>query len=195
MLLTILNAFTEIGLPIICAIAGLLIGMAIIFFVPFFRKQRAQNNAKKIIREAEIKAEHITKNAQLDGKQAIYEMKQEANKEIAEKKQELANQENKLSQREQGIDKRDAALIQKENTLEEKNELLNRRLKELEKKEATLQAKIDSIIVELEKVSQMSTQEAKDELFARVESKISKEIAAYIRSFLSYISNSVAACR
>ena len=182
MLLTILSAFTEIALPIICAILGLLIGAAIVFFVPFFRKQRAQNNAKKIIREAEIKAEHITKNAQLDGKQAVYEMKQEAMKEIQERKLELAALENKLAQREQGIDKRDAALIQKENTLEEKNETLNRRLKELEKKEATLQAKIDSIISELEKVAQMSTQEARDELFARVESKISKEIAAYIKN-------------
>ena len=130
MVSTILVGFMEIGLPILCAVLGILIGMAVVFFVPFFRKQRAQNNAKKIIREAEIKAEHITKNAQLDGKQVVYEMKQEANKELQEKKQDLVNQENKLSQREQSIDKRDAALIQKENTLEEKNENLNRRLKE-----------------------------------------------------------------
>ena len=87
MLFIILDAFTEIGLPIILAIVGIIVGMAIVFFVPFFKKQRAQNNAKKIIREAEIKAEHITKNAQLDGKQIVIEMKQEANKEIQEKKQ------------------------------------------------------------------------------------------------------------
>ena len=178
----IVNALTEIVVPIICAVLGIAIGMAIIFFVPLFRKQRAQNNAKKIIREAEIKAEHIAKNAQLDGKQAIYEMKQEANKEIQERKQEVVNQENKLSLREQTIDKRDAALIQKENVLEEKNETLNRRLKDLDKKEASLQEKIDSIIVELEKVAQMTTQEAKDELFNRVESKVSKEIASYIKT-------------
>ena len=178
----IVNALTEIVIPIICAVLGIAIGMALVFFVPFFKKQRAQNNAKKIIREAEIKAEHITKNAQLDGKQAIYEMKQEANKEIQERKQEVTNLENKLSLREQSIDKRDAALIQKENMLEEKNETLNRRLKDLDRKEASLQEKIDSIISELEKVAQMSTQEAKDELFARVESKVSKEIAAYIKN-------------
>ena len=79
---TILNAFTEIALPIICAILGIVVGMAVVFFVPFFKKQRAQKDAAKIIREAEIKAEHILKNAQLDGKQLIYEMKQEAQKEI-----------------------------------------------------------------------------------------------------------------
>ncbi len=172
----------KVLIGILCAIGGLLVGAAIIFFVPLFRKQRANNKAQKIIRDAEIKAEHLTKNAQLDGKQIVYEMKQEADKEIKERKAEVANIENKLSQREQSIDRRDAALIQKENTLDEKNESLNRRLKELDKKESTLQSKIDGIITELEKVAQMSTQEAKDELFARVESKVSKEIAAYIKS-------------
>ena len=171
-----------IVLPIVCGVAGLLIGAAIIFFVPVFKKQRANKNAQKIIRDAEIKAEHIAKNAQLDGKQAVYEMKQEANKEIHERKQEIANQENKLSQREQSIDRRDAALIQKEAALEQKNDTLTRRLKDVDKKEADLQTKIDSIISELEKVSQMSTQEAKDELMARVESKISREITAYIKN-------------
>ena len=164
------------------AVLGLLIGAAIILFVPVFKKQRANKNAQKIIRDAEIKAEHITKNAQLDGKQAVYEMKQEANKEIHERKQEVINQENKLSQREQNIDRRDAALLQKETALEQKNETLTRRLKDVDKKEAELQGKIDSIIVELEKVAQMSTQEAKDELMDRVESKISQEIAAYIKN-------------
>ena len=167
---------------ILCAVLGILVGAAIVFFVPFFRKQRANNKAQKIIREAEIKAEHLAKNAQLDGKQVVYEMKQEADKEIKERKAEIANLENKLSQREQTIDRRDAALIQKENTLDEKNENLNRRLKELDKKEATLQQKIDSIISELEKVAQMSTQQARDELFSRVESKISQEIAVYMKN-------------
>ena len=96
------------------AVAGLLIGGAIVFFVPFFKKQRAHSNAKKIVRDAEIKAEHITKNAQLDGKQIVYELKQEANKEIQERKAEVASQENKLMQREQNIDRRDQMITQKE---------------------------------------------------------------------------------
>lgn len=178
----ILSGFMEIGLPIICSVAGLLVGAAIVFFVPFFKNKRDQNKAGKIVREAEIKAEHIVKNAQLDGKQVVNEMKIEADKEIKERKLELSAQEKQLFQREQNIDRRDAALIQKENTLDEKNETLNRRLKDVDKKEASLQEKIDSIIVELEKVAQMSTQEAKDELFKRVESKVSREIASYIKN-------------
>ena len=89
-MLVLLDSTLSIVLPIVCGVAGLLIGAAIIFFIPVFKKQRASKQAKKIIRDAEIKAEHIAKNAQLDGKQAIYEMKQEANKEIHERKQEVA---------------------------------------------------------------------------------------------------------
>ena len=166
---------------IVVGIICLLGGAALMFLVPFVRQNIVKNNAKKIIRDAEIKAEHITKNAQIDGKQAVNEMKQEANKEIHERKQELQNQERSLNQREQNIDRRDAALLSKENALDEKNETLNRRLKELDKKDAALQEKIDSIIVELEKVAQMSTQEARDELFNRVESKVSREIAAFVK--------------
>ncbi len=180
--MVLMDTGLQIAFIIIAGVAGLLLGAAVILFVPFFKKQRANKAAQKIIRDAEIKAEHIAKNAQLDGKQAVYEMKQEANKEIHERKQEVINQENKLLQREQNIDRRDAALLQKETTLEQKNDLLTRRLKDVDKKEADLQVKIDSIIVELEKVAQMSTQEARDELFARVESKVSKEIAAFIKA-------------
>ena len=39
----ILSGFTEIGLPIICVFAGLLVGAAIVFFVPFFKGKRDQN--------------------------------------------------------------------------------------------------------------------------------------------------------
>ena len=178
----VLNGFTEVGLPIICAVVGLIAGAAIVFFVPFFKKQRDSNKGGRIIREAEIKAEHIIKNAQLDGKQVVSEMKIEAEKEIKERKIELSQAENKLLQREQNIDRRDGALSQKEAALEEKNEKLDRRLNDVNKKEQNLQEKIDSIISELEKVAQMSVQEAKEELFARVESKISKEIAVYIKN-------------
>ncbi len=164
------------------ALAGIAIGVAIVIFIPFFKKRRAETSAKKIIRDAEIKAEHIQKNAQLDGKQTVQEMKNEAEKEIRERKAEIATQQNQLLQREQNIDRRDAQLSQKEDALDEKNETLNRRLKECDKKEEVLQTKIDSIIVELEKVANMTTQQAKDELFQRVESKMSKEIAIYMKN-------------
>ena len=181
MILAVSETVTTV-LLIVLPIVGLLIGAGVVFFIPYFKKQRDEVKGGRIVREAEIKAEHIIKNAQLDGKQAVNEMKNEAEKELREKKNDISAQENKLLQREQNIDRRDGALSQKEAALEEKNQLLTRRLQDVDKKEQNLQQKIDSIISELEKVAQMSTQEAKDELFKRVESKISKEIAVFIKN-------------
>lgn len=167
---------------ILFALGGLIIGALVVFFIPFFKNKNAEKKAEKIVRDAEIKAGHITKGAQLDGKQIIQEMKNEAEKEIRERKSEIQNQENKLNQREQSLDNRYQNLSQKEAALDEKNEALNRRLKDCDKKEAQLQEKIDGIIVELEKVANMTTQEAKDELFERVENKASREIALYLKN-------------
>ncbi len=167
---------------VLALVLGLAASAAVFFFVPFFKKKRAENNADRIIRDAEIRAEHITKNAQLDGKQAVQEMKADAEKEIRERKAELNAQQNQLLQREQNIDRRDGQLSQKEAVLDEKNETLTRRLKDCDKKESVLQEKIDSIIVELEKVANMTTQQARDELFQRVESKISKELTVFIKN-------------
>ena len=171
-----------IVLIIVAVVAGVAVGFFLLRLIPALKNKEAEKKAEKIVRDAEIRGEQIRKNAQLDGKQAVAEMKQEAEKDIRERKQEYAQLENKLNQREQNIDRRDANLLNKENALEEKNELLNRRLRECDKKEAQLQEKIDSIIEELQKVGQLSLNEARDEIFARVESKLSREIASFIKN-------------
>ncbi|MCD8204627.1 MAG: ribonuclease Y [Coprobacillus sp.] len=171
-----------VGILVSSIVVALVLGGLAIYLIPLFRFKSRQQKADKVLKDAETKADHIVKNAQLDGKQAANELKQEADKEIKERKNELSQQENKLLQREQSIDRRDAQLTSKEQTLDERDETLKLRSKEYDKKEANLQQKLDSVISELETVSQMSMQEAKDELFDRVESKVSKEITAYIKN-------------
>lgn len=172
----------DLWLALVIAFIALLLGGVIVLLIPTFKVKASMKKSDKLIKEAEQKCAHLIKTAQLDAKQAAYELKIEADKEIREKKMEVEQQENKLLQREQGIDRRDAAILSKETVLEEKQENLNRYQKELEKKENVLQQKLDSIISELEKVSAMSIQEARDELFKRVEEKITKELAVYIKT-------------
>ena len=177
-----MSTLTQILLCVLVFTVGTGLGFLLTKLIPAFKAKEANHKAEKILRDAEIRAEQIKKNAQIDGKQTIAEMKQEAERDIRERKQEYANLENTLNQREQNIDRRDANLLSKENAIEQKNETLNRRLQECDKKENILQQKIDSIIVELEKVGQLSMKEARDQIFERVESKMSKEIASYMKT-------------
>lgn len=163
-------------------IIGIILGAVILYFLPVYKKKRAENKAQKIIQNAENKADMIVKNAQLDGKQTVHELKQEAEKDIKERKQEVVVQENKLLQREQSINSRDAQLTKKEAILVEKEGLLDKQIEENKKRKEALQERLDGIIEELQKVSQMSMKEAREEIFKRVEEKCSREIALYIKN-------------
>lgn len=172
----------SIVLIVVLFVVGVGVGVGIVFLIPVVRKHVAHGKAAKIIDEANTKAEKIVKSAQIDAKQAVYETKQEAEKEIKARRSEVANTENRLLQREQNIDRRDSILLNKENQIEEKNRNLQNQAKSLEKKEQSLQEKLDSIIQELEKVANLSVNEARDQLLTQVEAKISNEIATLIRA-------------
>ncbi len=143
-------------------------------------------NAEEKIKNAEEKAQDIIAKASLEAKNQAYELKQKADDEIKERKAEINQLENKLNQRESAFDKRDLALIEKENMLEQKENLVNTKLAEVEnkiqsatEKEKVAEEKLNSVLGELERVSQMTVAEAKDEIFARVESQMSQEITLY----------------
>lgn len=167
---------------IIGLVLGVICGILFMKVKPIFGLKEAQKKVQKAVKEAETKAEQIVRSAQLDAKSLTYEMKAEADKEIKEKKAEVQSLENKILQREQSIDKRDIALQGKEEILDQKNEQLTKRSKELDKREQDLDTKFDAIIKELEKVSAMTQQEAKQVLFERVQEKIAGEIASYIKT-------------
>ena len=173
-------------LAIVLICVTLLLGILGTFFVMQFvtngKVKSAEKSSKQIVRDAEIKAERITKNAEIDAKQTAFEMKQNAQNEIRQMKQEIQLAQNKLDAREEAIDARDNALVQKENALDRKSETLSQKIEANDRKSEELDKKIDAIISELEKVSGMSVKEAHDEIMARVESKMSTEIAAYIKN-------------
>ena len=176
----------DLPLALILIGVALLLGILGTFFVMQFvtngKVKTAEKSSKQILRDAEIKAERITKNAEIDAKQTAFEMKQTAQNEIRQMKQEIQLAQNKLDAREDAIDARDNALVQKENSLDRKNEILTQKIEANDRKSEELDKKIDAIISELEKVSGMSVKEAHDEIMARVESKMSTEIAAYIKN-------------
>ena len=163
-------------------VLGIIIGALIIWFIPFFRTNRAKNKSEKIIRDAEIKAEHIEKNAKIDARSTINELKAAAESEIKVRKEVVAESEKKLDAREAQIDRRDQMILQKEQQLDQKKEEYNNKINSLSKKEDELQLKLDSIISELQKVSNMSLNDARSEIMRRVEEKMTKEIALYMKN-------------
>lgn len=171
---------------IIGGVVGLVIGVgaaiAVFLLIPTLRKKTASAEAKSILEDAKADAAKIVKNAKLDAKQAAYEAKQQAQIEIKEMKSESIIEQARLDAREATLNAREKELGRKEQSLDAKNENLAKKIEIAEEKAAKLDEKINSILVELEKVSGMSVKEAHDEIMARVESKMSVEIATYIKN-------------
>lgn len=168
-------------ITIISYVLAVSIGYLIYYIQDKMRITKAKANAQKIIEDAQRKADNIIKEASVDAKSHVYELKLAAEKEIKESKGEIAKLEKDLRQREKGIEKRDAQLMGKEESMSRRVTQLDKRELGLEVLENKLQDKIDAKIVELEKVAAMTASEAKEALFRQVEQETAKEMTAYIK--------------
>lgn len=162
-------------------LVGLVIGVGVMIVISKAGLNKDQQKAAQLLDQASIKADATIKQAILDGRTQVHELKIEAEKEIKERKQEITKMENKLLRREDNLNFRDEALTVKEKQIDQKSTQLSDKLASLDEKEKELQAKIDVQITELERVAAMSSTEAREELFSVVEKRMEQETIAYIK--------------
>ena len=172
-------------LSILLFVLGLGIGLALVILFNFLKNKKDSNKADTIIDKAKKEAEKIKRDSLFETKEEIHKLKLEADKEIKEKKSEVKEQEDRLLQRENNIDRRDTALQNRETALEEReNNLLDKQQKIQEAKEEMEEIKRKEL-EELEKISKYTKEQARDAVMKMVETKMSKEIAAYIKEMES----------
>ena len=172
-------------LSILLFVLGLGIGLALVFLFNFLKNKKDNNKADTIIDKAKKEAEKIKRDSLFETKEEIHKLKLEADKEIKEKKSEVKEQEDRLLQRENNIDRRDTALQNREAALEEReNNLLDKQQKIQEAKEEMEEIKRKEL-EELERISKYTKEQARDAVMKMVETKMSKEIAAYIKEMES----------
>ena len=169
------------NIDLISILLGLGAGALLVFGVNVAIGNNTKRQAQKILDEANNQAKNTVKQAVLDGKTQVYDLKLQAEKEIKERKSEISEQENKLQRREDSLNFRDENLTQKEKKLDEKVKRAEDKAAQLDRMEQDLQSRIDGQIALLERVSNMSKDEARSELMEVVEKKMQDEVAAYIR--------------
>ena len=83
-------------LLLLALIAGVVIGIVIMLIAGKMGLDRAKEQSQNILDEANSKAETAVRQASLDGKQQVYEMKLQAEKEIKNQRDKIQQTENKL---------------------------------------------------------------------------------------------------
>lgn len=173
--------------------AGIICGIIIMIIAGKIGVSNARQQSQEILEEAKSKADTTVKQALLDGKQQVYEMKLEAEKQLKEQQDKILQTENKLLRREDSLNFREEGLAAKEKKLNDKNRSVDAKLANISKMEEELQEKIDDQMKVLEQVSQMSQEDAHRELMDKVAKQSEKEIAQYMHEQQEEAENNAAA--
>lgn len=163
----------------IAIIISLAVGLTIGYFV---RKNiaegkigGAEKEAEKILEEVSKQAEARKKELLLEAKEEIHRSRQEAEKDIRERRRELDRIERRIIQKEETLDR-------KSDNMEKKEQSLQVREKEIDKTQQDLQMIITQQLKELERLSGLNSDQAKELLLNNVEQEIRQETAVMIRS-------------
>ena len=153
---------------------GLLIGYAYRKNVAEAKVAKAEDAVKKLYEEAKVKASDIKKEMILEAKEEVFKTRTEAEKENRERRAELQRTERRLFQREESLDK-------KLDGLEQREKELAKRESGIEKAEAEVAALHDQQMVELERISGLSMEAARDILLENVEREARHDAALLLR--------------
>jgi ribonuclease Y len=174
-----------IGLPV-----GVLIGLASVYLIGRLRAQTARGLAEQIVASAQREADTIRKHADLQAKEEMLKRREGLDAELETLRRDLRDQERRLDRR--------------ENTLEQRLELLERREREVAVQErsqaeeredlklrlAKVQQTLAEQIAALQKIGELSCEQARELLLKRLEAELSAEIGSMVLKYQGLVQES-----
>ncbi len=133
-----------------------------------------EKNEQKYIEDFKEKESFLKKEALISAKEELHQEKMEFDENVRQQKQEFSKIKSELSKQKDEIESRAQAVVDKEVEISKKED-------ELEKKEDYLAETIARQITELERVAQMSREEAKATLLAQLKDELAAEQVQLIR--------------
>ncbi|HEY9561587.1 MAG TPA: ribonuclease Y [Anseongella sp.] len=151
-----------------------------------FRKQemQAKNKAKQALKEADAQAEIVKKNKLLEAKEKFLQLKAEHEKELSSKNQAFSQRENSLKQKEQSLNQKMENSSRKEQELDNQKQNLSRQLEILEKKKTEIDEVKNQHVLQLEKISGLSVEEARGQLVEALKDEAKTKAMASIKDIV-----------
>lgn len=162
------------GIWILISAGALVLGMAIGFLIKQYQlhqqRKRQEVDGERIIIEAREKARDIELEAR-DNAQAI---RKEAEEEISRRRAEISREEDRLGRRRDQLD-------QRTDKLERREQSLNKRQSSLDKQSNEIETLYERERQELQRISEMTSEEARELLLSDVEKEARDDMARLIR--------------
>ena len=136
----------------------------------------AEEQAKKIVADAEEKGETKKKEALLEAKEEIHRLRADLEKDTKERRNELSRQERTVAQKEEKLDR-------KLESVEKREENLSRKESRLDKSQKAVEALHEQQKAELERISSLTAEEARTLLMTEAEEELKHEKAMKIKEY------------
>ena len=147
---------------IILSVAGIVLGWTIRWLYARFQLSASEQKAERVKQDAIREAEAQKKEILLNAKDELIRERKQQERETREQRAELQRYESRVNHKEELLDQRAAAFEKQDKEFAE-------RLKSLEKREETVSAQEEEYRRELERISGLSAQEAKDLIIRNLE--------------------------
>lgn len=167
-----------IWVAIISLVGGLLLGALIGYFI---RKSIAEAKissaklaAEQIMESAKKDAEAHRKEMVLEAKDEIHKLRGDAERDIRDRRNEMARQERRLVQKEESLDR-------KHESVERKEEQMANKEKRIDETQAQIDRLLKAQVSELERISGLTMEDAKNIILTNVEQEVRHETAQLIK--------------
>ncbi len=155
---------------IVLFVIGLIGGYLLREWINQRRIQQGKEEAERLVRQAAQRASDI----ELEAKNKALEIRQQAEAEITRRRNELSREEDRLQKRREELDIRADRLEKREQALNKRQSAIDKRANEIEKMYA-------DELEELQRIANMSMEEARNVLLAEAEKEARADMARIIR--------------
>ncbi|WP_211330150.1 ribonuclease Y [Thermoactinomyces vulgaris] len=166
------------GLDIVLMFASLGVGSGAGYWI---RKMTAEARIGSAEKEAAEILEKANKEAEANKKEKIFEARDEIHQLRTEAEKEIREQRNELQRIERRLDQKEETLERKQLNLESREEELAKREKYIDERQREIDRLYQEQLKEMERISGLTTEEARQLILAKVENEMKHETAQIMK--------------
>lgn len=169
---------------VVAVLIGIFLGKQI--FAKNTQKQveEAEQQAKKLTEDAKQLAETLKEKKMLEAKEHFLQKKSEYEQEVSRRNQKIAENESKQKQLQQSLNDKNAGLQKQINEYNQLKENLDKQLEVVNIKRTELERHQEEHIKRLEKVANLSAEEAKTELMEAVKEEARTKAMSHVKEIM-----------
>ncbi len=175
-------------LAVVCIVAALIIGVFLgkILFAKNTQQliDDANQQAQRIIEDAKRNAETLKEKRMLEAKEKYLQLKSEHEKDVFQRNQKMAEGENRIKQKEQQLNLKNEAVQKELQEYTSKKENLDRQIELVNIKRTELEKHQEEHIRRLEKVANLTADEARSQLIESLKEEARTKAMAHIQEIM-----------